>query len=158
LKVSIFVFILGTLAGSVVAQENDASFSMTFVTAEAMAITAQAEDMIGEASSASEGHVSSIALAERPVLRPGERHEILPWLMMVQHRDDVKASQDAVPSFNLDYGNNQMAERAIDERIIDRFASFEPSDGGRSGRYSVSFDLEHEDSDWNFEVTVTVEF
>jgi hypothetical protein len=77
---------------------------------------------------------------------------------MMQHRDDGKATQDVVPSFDLDYGNKQMAERAIDERIIDRFASFEPSDGGRSGRYSVSFDLEHEDSDWNFEVTVTMEF
>jgi hypothetical protein len=82
----------------------------------------------------------------------------VPELTMMQHRDDGKVTQDVVPSFDLDYGNKQMAERAIDERIIDRFASFEPSDGGRSGRYSVSFDLEHEDSDWNFEVTVTMEF
>jgi hypothetical protein len=145
-------------AGSVVAQENGASFSTTSATAEAMAVTDQAEDIIGEASSASEGRVSSIDWAERPVLRPGEWHEIMPGLTMAQHRDDGKASQDVVPSFDLDYGNNQMAERAIDERVIDRFASFEPADGGRSGRYSVSFDLEHEDSDWNFEVTVTVEF
>jgi hypothetical protein len=50
------------------------------------------------------------------------------------------------------------AERAIDERIIDRFVSFDLSDRGRSDRYSVSFDLEHEASDWNFEVTVTMEF
>jgi hypothetical protein len=125
---------------------------------EAVAVTDQAEDTLGEASSASEGWVSSIDLAERPVLRPGERHEIVPELTMMQHRDDGKATQDVVPSFDLDYGNKQMAERAIDERIIDRFASFEPSDGGRSGRYSVSFDLEHDDSDWNFEVTVTMEF
>ena len=53
---------------------------------------------------------------------------------------------------------DQIFERAIDERIIDRYASFDPSDGGRSGRYSVSFNLEHEDTDWNFEVTVTMEF
>ena len=51
-----------------------------------------------------------------------------------------------------------MAERAIDERIIDRYASFDPSHGGRSGRYSVSLDLENEDSDWSFEVTITMEF
>src|SRR5262249_34464652 len=51
-----------------------------------------------------------------------------------------------------------VAEGAIDKRVIDRFVSFEPSDDGRSDRYSVSFDLEHEDSDWNFEVTVTMEF
>jgi hypothetical protein len=27
-----------------------------------------------------------------------------------------------------------------------------------SGRYSVSLELESEDSDWNFEVSVTMEF
>ena len=60
--------------------------------------------------------------------------------------------------FNLDYGNDQMAEHAIDERIIDRLGLFDPSDSGQSARYSVSLDLENEDSDWSFEVTVTVEF
>jgi hypothetical protein len=54
-------------------------------------------------------------------------------------------------------GHNQIFERAIDERIIGRLGLFDrPEDG--SGRYSVSLDLENEDSDWNFEVTVTMEF
>jgi hypothetical protein len=60
--------------------------------------------------------------------------------------------------FNLDYSSDRIAERVIDEQIIERYASCDRSDGGRSGRYSVSFDLENEDSDWNFEATVTVEF
>ena len=60
--------------------------------------------------------------------------------------------------FNLDYGNVQMTERAIDERIIDRLGLFDPLDSGQSTRYSVSLDLENEDSDWSFEVTVTMEF
>ena len=60
--------------------------------------------------------------------------------------------------FNLGYDNDQMAERAIDERIIDRLGLFGPPDSGQSTRYSVSLDLENEDSDWSFEVTVTVEF
>ena len=64
----------------------------------------------------------------------------------------------AEAGFNLNYGNNQMAEHAIDERIIDRLGLFDPSDSGQSTRYSVSLDLENEDSDWSFEVTVTVEF
>jgi hypothetical protein len=67
-------------------------------------------------------------------------------------------SATAEPGFNLDYGNNQMPGRAIDERIIDRFVSFEPSDDGPSSGYSISLDLENEDSDWSFEVTVTMEF
>jgi hypothetical protein len=60
--------------------------------------------------------------------------------------------------FNLNYGNDQMAEHAIDERIIDRLGLFDSSDSGQSTRYSVELDLENEDSDWSFEVTVTVEF
>jgi hypothetical protein len=67
----------------------------------------------------------------------------------------TSATADA--GFNLDYGNYYMAERATDERIIDRLGLFDRSDDG-SGRYSVSLDLENEDSDWSFEVTVSMEF
>jgi hypothetical protein len=35
---------------------------------------------------------------------------------------------------------------------------FDPSDSGQPTRYTVSLDLENEDSDWSFEVTVTMEF
>ena len=52
---------------------------------------------------------------------------------------------------------NQIFERAIDERIIDRLGLFDRSDDG-SGRYGISLDLENEDADWSFEVTVTMEF
>jgi hypothetical protein len=143
LKVSIYIFVLSMRAvGSVVAQENVAATSRISTAAEAATVTDQIEDTISEASSASEGRDSSIGLAEQPALL----------------RDDGEASHSVAQSFNLDYGNNQIAERAIDERIIDRLASFDSSDGGRSARYSVSFDLENEDSDWNFEVTVTMEF
>jgi hypothetical protein len=47
--------------------------------------------------------------------------------------------------------------RAIDGRIIDRLGLFDRSDDG-SARYGISLDLENEDGDWNFEVTVTMEF
>jgi len=51
-----------------------------------------------------------------------------------------------------------MTERAIDERIIDRLGLFDRSDSDRPFRYNVELNLENEDSDWSFEVTVTVEF
>jgi hypothetical protein len=66
----------------------------------------------------------------------------------------TSVTADAAP---LSDESDQIFERAIEERMIDRFVSFDPSDGD-SGRYSVSLDLENEDSDWSFEVTVTVEF
>ena len=69
-----------------------------------------------------------------------------------------RKSTTAEGDFNLGYGNDQMAEYAIDERIIDRLGLFDSSDGSQSSRYSVEVDLENEDSDWSFEVTVTVEF
>jgi hypothetical protein len=76
---------------------------------------------------------------------------------VVAHENSASPATAQV-GFNLDYGNNLIAERAIDERIIDRLGLFDPSDGSQSNRYSVSLDLENEDSDWSFEVTVTVEF
>jgi hypothetical protein len=53
---------------------------------------------------------------------------------------------------------DQIFERAINERIIDRLGLFDRSEDGASGGYSVSLDLENEDSDWSFEITVTMEF
>jgi hypothetical protein len=69
-----------------------------------------------------------------------------------------RTSMMAEAGFNLGFGNNQMAEHAIDERIIDRLGLFDASDSGQSTRYSIELDLENEDSDWSFEVTVTLEF
>ena len=69
-----------------------------------------------------------------------------------------RTSTAAEAGFNLGHGNGQLAECAIDERTIDRLGLFDPSDSGQSTRYSVELDLENEDRDWSFEVTVTVEF
>jgi hypothetical protein len=62
----------------------------------------------------------------------------------------------AEAGFNVGYGNDQLAEHTIDGRTIDRLGLFDPSD--KSSRYSIELDLENEDRDWSFEVTVTVEF
>ena len=51
-----------------------------------------------------------------------------------------------------------MTARAIGERSIDLLGLFDSADGGQSSRYSVKLDVENEESDWSFEVTVTVEF
>jgi hypothetical protein len=68
-----------------------------------------------------------------------------------------RASMMAKAGFNLSYGKDQIVERVIDQRIIDRLGLFDRSEG-HSGRYNLSLDLENEDSDWSFEVTVTIEF
>jgi hypothetical protein len=69
-----------------------------------------------------------------------------------------RTSATAETGFNFYSGDNRIAERVVDERLIDRYASFDPSEAGGSSRYSLSLDLEHEADDWNFEITVTIEF
>jgi len=69
-----------------------------------------------------------------------------------------RMSTTAEAGFNLGYGSGQMTEYGIDHRIIDRLGLFDSSDKGQSSRYNVELELENEDSDWSFEVTVTVEF
>ena len=81
--------------------------------------------------------------------------------LVVAEENDALSSRTfaaAEAGFNLAYSNDQMTARAIGERTVDLLGSFDPSDRGQSTRYSVSLDLENEDSDWSFEVTVTVEF
>jgi hypothetical protein len=81
-------------------------------------------------------------------------------LVVAEEKDSLSSRTftTAEAGFNLDYGNNQMAEHAIDERIIDRLGLFDRPDDGGSSRYSISLDVENEDSDWSFAVSVTVEF
>jgi hypothetical protein len=59
---------------------------------------------------------------------------------------------------NLGYTNDQMTARAIGERSIDLLGLFDSADGAQSSRYSVKLDVENEDTDWSFEVTISVEF
>jgi hypothetical protein len=79
--------------------------------------------------------------------------------LVVAEENDPLSSRTfttAEAGFNVGYGNDQLAEHTIDGRTIDRLGLFDPSD--KSSRYSVELDLENEDRDWSFEVTVTVEF
>jgi len=51
-----------------------------------------------------------------------------------------------------------MTARAIGERSIDLLGLFDSAEGSQSSRYSVKLDVENEDRDWSFEVTVIVAF
>jgi hypothetical protein len=85
---------------------------------------------------------------------------VLAGLVVAEENDRLSSRPftAAETGFNLGYGNDRMTDHVIDERIIDRLRLFDPSDRGQSSRYNVELDLENEDSDWSFEVTVTVEF
>src|SRR5689334_4916201 len=74
---------------------------------------------------------------------------------VVAHENSASPATTGAVSINNQA--DQIFERAIDERIIDRLGLFDRSDKG-SSHCEISLDLENEDSDWSFEVTVTVEF
>jgi hypothetical protein len=81
--------------------------------------------------------------------------------LVAAEENDASSSRTfaaAETGFNFAYSNDQMTARAIGERTVDLLGSFDSTDSGQSTRYSVSLDLENEDSDWSFEVTVTMEF
>src|SRR5690349_15218020 len=69
-------------------------------------ITGRADDLIGIASTASQGHVGSAELRLRPLARTGELLETVPGLIVTQHSGDGKANQYFIRGFNLDHGTD----------------------------------------------------
>lgn len=63
-------------------------------------------NLVGDASSASEGVVSQAEIAIRPLLRTGEVLETVPGLVATQHSGPGKANQYFLRGFNLDHGND----------------------------------------------------
>jgi len=62
--------------------------------------------LIGEASSASQGFVSQEEIALRPLLRTGEVLEMVPGMVVTQHSGTGKANQYFLRGFNLDHGTD----------------------------------------------------
>jgi outer membrane receptor protein involved in Fe transport len=49
---------------------------------------------------------------------------------------------------------DQIPERAVDSGAVDRFGFFDPSDGGKSHRYSLAFDMTKPVDDWQLAANV----
>ncbi len=69
-------------------------------------VVGRADDLIGRAATASEGHVGSRDLRLRPILREGELQETVPGVIVTQHSGEGKANQYFVRGFNLDHGTD----------------------------------------------------
>jgi hypothetical protein len=65
-----------------------------------------AENLIGIASSASQGGITAAQLEVRPIMRPGEVLETVPGMIVSQHSGEGKANQYYVRGFNLDHGTD----------------------------------------------------
>jgi hypothetical protein len=63
-----------------------------------------AESLVGLASAGSEGAITAVQLAVRPVNRAAEILETVPGLVISQHSGEGKANQYYLRGFNLDHG------------------------------------------------------
>ncbi|HEU4473823.1 MAG TPA: TonB-dependent receptor [Gemmatimonadales bacterium] len=78
----------------------------TVVELDTLTVTGRADDLIGIASSASQGRVGGGDLRSRPIAREGELLETVPGVIVTQHSGDGKANQYFIRGFNLDHGTD----------------------------------------------------
>jgi hypothetical protein len=69
-------------------------------------VRGRAEDLLGVATSASQGAVGAADLDDLPLLRRGELMEAVPGMVVTQHSGDGKANQYFLRGFNLDHGTD----------------------------------------------------
>jgi len=65
-----------------------------------------AENLVGIASSSSQGAITALQLAARPLMRAGEVLEAVPGMIVSQHSGEGKANQYYLRGFNLDHGTD----------------------------------------------------
>lgn len=75
-------------------------------TLDPLVVTGKAEDLTGEAPSASKGQSDRGELLDRPYLRRGELLEVVPGMIVTQHAGGGKANQYFVRGYNLDHGTD----------------------------------------------------
>ena len=99
-RISLLPLLLALLiASSALSHEDEADV-------ESMTVFGRADQMIGVASSASEGRVGGADLALRPMDRVGEVLEAVPGLIATQHSGGGKSNQLFLRGFNLDHGTD----------------------------------------------------
>ena len=69
-------------------------------------VQGRAEDLLGVATTSSEGAIGSVDLKDLPLLRRGELLETIPGMVVTQHSGDGKANQYFLRGFNLDHGTD----------------------------------------------------
>jgi hypothetical protein len=71
-----------------------------------MNVQGREDDLVGVASSATQGTVGAKEIEGRPFLRSGEVLETVPGVMITQHAGGGKANQYFLRGFNLDHGTD----------------------------------------------------
>lgn len=69
-------------------------------------VEGKADDLLGQAGSASKGRASQSDFMSRPLMRRGEILEAVPGMIITQHAGGGKANQYFLRGFNLDHGTD----------------------------------------------------
>jgi outer membrane receptor protein involved in Fe transport len=69
-------------------------------------VTASRVDLLGKASTASQGSITNKEVSLRPVYRPGQLFESIPGLVVTIHSGEGKANQYLIRGYNLDHGTD----------------------------------------------------
>ena len=98
---------LPALGGTGLADDEVADTSGSYTnTLEEITVTAARLELLGTASSASEGVVSDTELQLTPAYRPGQLLETVPGLIVTLHSGEGKANQYLLRGYNLDHGTD----------------------------------------------------
>jgi outer membrane receptor protein involved in Fe transport len=81
-------------------------------------VTARRIDLIGKASSASEGVVADEEIQLAPAYRPGQLLETVPGLIVTLHSGEGKANQYLLRGYNLDHGTD--LETNVDDMPVNQ--------------------------------------
>lgn len=96
-----------TMAAHIVAITSFSEFAFGHgPSLEEMTVEGRKVNLVGLATSASQGRVSQEELAMRPSLRSGDILEVVPGMVATQHSGSGKASQYFLRGFNLDHGTD----------------------------------------------------
>lgn len=88
------------------ARADSATSTTAPATLRTVRVRGRADDLIGMATTASQGRVGRTDLRLRPLQREGEILEAVPGMILTQHSGDGKANQMVVRGFNLDHGTD----------------------------------------------------
>lgn len=73
---------------------------------ERITVVGREDDLIGYATTSSQGTIGATELAKRPYSRRGELLEAVPGVIVTQHSGEAKANQYFLRGFNLDHGTD----------------------------------------------------
>ena len=97
-------------------------------------VTASRQDLLGVATTASQGSVTQQELSLRPVYRVGQLLESTPSLVVTAHSGEGKANQYLLRGFNLDHGTDFAS-------FVDAMPVNRPTNAHGQGYSDVNFEI-----------------